>query len=223
MRKPVENSEFGIRSTEWVHSELLTPHSALRSLSYMWFVAVSVWTAADQSALASLRWKHLRLAVFGKLEPSPIVTIGSVRKIRTVPIFLGMLLGLGLAVPAGWTEQPANAATPGEEQLVVIPKEMTGEVVWIGKRAISVEYERTKEESREMLLPINSKLKLERIKSLAELKRGDTVHVQYDQTLKKTDEKDPGTLVNTLATKVALVRQAPVGAPTQSSQLTSGE
>ena len=161
-----------------------------------------------QSALASLRWKHLRLAV-------------CIGKMRTVPIFLGLVLALGLAMPAGWAEQPANAATPGKEQVVVIPKEITGEVVWIGKRAISVEYERTKDESKEMLLPIDSKLKLERIKSLAELKRGDTVHVQYDQTLKKTDEQDPGTLVNTLATKVALVRQAPVGALTPRTERVS--
>ena len=177
MRKPVENSEFGIRSAEWVHSELRTPNSALRWFSYIWSVSVSVWMAADQSARASLRWNHLRFAV------------------------CGLVLALGLSGSLAWAEQAKK------DQEKVVSKEVTGQVIWVGKRAISVEYDRTQESTYEMLLPVSSETKVERVKSLSELKRGDTVSVKYKQRSKK-GEDGQDVILATVATKVALVRQA---------------
>jgi len=147
-------------------------------------------------------------------------SIGEIGKKRSVPIFWLAVCGLFLAVGTGTSAWAAEELKKDER---IVHKEMTGQVVWVGKRAISVEYGQTANESLEMLLPFDSKtLKLGRIKSLSELKRGDTVRVQYSQTLKRTGEDDAESVANTVATTVALVRQAPADAPTQSSELMSG-
>ena len=132
--------------------------------------------------------------------------------------FLAFAVVFDLAYPAVWA---ADEIKPEER---IVQKEVSGQVIWVGKRAISVEYDRTASEVLEILLPFDGKtLKLERLKSLAELKRGDTIHVRYNQTLRKNEETGEESVVNTAATQVALVRQAPVDILKQSSELTSSQ
>ena len=139
--------------------------------------AVRVITAADQGALASLRWQHLRLAVYG------------------------CLVALCIGASSAWA---ADESEKTNEKIV--QKELTGQVVWIGKHAISVEYDRDATSSYEMLLPVTGDLELERLKNLSELKRGDTIHVEYRQTVKQGEDGQE-MVVKTVATKVALMRQ----------------
>lgn len=147
------------------------------------------------------------------------------RSVDLRPFAVWGLLGPALAVGLCAASTGVAQEEPVKAKERIVKQEVTGQVVWVGKRAISVEYERTANESFEMLLPFDSQaLKLEQLKNLAELKPGDTVRVQYNQTLKKVDDQDDiGTVANTIATVIALVRQAPVGVTTQSSDLVSGQ
>ena len=121
-------------------------------------------------------------------------------------VFWGSMLALSLSLLAA----PAQADVK-QEVTKVSEKAVTGQVVWIGKRAISVETRRTEGESEEMLIPIDGKTAVERLKSLSELKPGDTVRVECKQTYKQLEDGSES-LAATVATKIALVRSASSGA-----------
>lgn len=123
------------------------------------------------------------------------------KKIEPVPILLPILLAFLVALPG-----LAGAVEDSEEQLAY--NEVKGEVTNVGKRALSVEFSRTKNSSSEMLLPIGEATKLIRLKSLDELKAGDTVQVRYTQTYRE-DEKGKRIVLKTTATEIALLRSAP--------------
>ena len=110
------------------------------------------------------------------------------------------------ALPAAAELKPAQAAAPEER---VELKTVTGDVVYVGKQAISVEYASTKKGGFEMLLPLSSDTALVRLRSLEELKRGDTVKVRYEQTSRETDKKDERVILKTIAREIALIRHAP--------------
>jgi hypothetical protein len=97
--------------------------------------------------------------------------------------------------------------TAADEDAKVISKEVTGEVVYVGKRAISVEFDRTADGSMEMLIPIDGNTMAKHLQTLAQLKRGDRVRVLYQQTYKE-DEQGERVILKTVATTVALVRRA---------------
>jgi hypothetical protein len=166
------------------------------SVSSWYTTVVAGSTAADRSARGTLRQACLRVAVFGVL--------------------------LGLAASSGWAAtEPAKKPT-AKNQETVVSKTITGEVVWVGKRAISVEYDRTAESSYEMLVPVGGDTKVERIKSLSDLKRGDVVSVQYKQRSKKAEDgKD--VVLGTMASHVALIRQASPDGALRSNRDTSLE
>jgi hypothetical protein len=107
-------------------------------------------------------------------------------------------------------EAPAKATERVETRVV------TGELVWVGKRAISVETSRTASTSEEMLIPVDEKTKTERVKSLSELKRGDRVTVSCLETYQENDERERK-LVKVVAAKVALVKTAAPEGTLQSS------
>ncbi len=108
---------------------------------------------------------------------------------------------------------PAASAEPVEETAQAIIKQVTGSVVNVNTRTISVEYDQKAGTSYEMLLPLAKKdeLHLAHFQTLAELKRGDTVTVTYRETYKMGDDGKPVPLT-TLATEVALVKRATEGA-----------
>lgn len=85
---------------------------------------------------------------------------------------------------------------------------VTGTVGSVSKQAISVEYSRTKTGSYEMLLPLTEETRLEHLKSLDELKTGDTIRARYQQTYREGD-KGERIILKTAATEIALIRRAP--------------
>jgi hypothetical protein len=145
----------------------------------------------SQDARGTLRQACLRVVVFGVL--------------------------LGLVASSGWAAETGKK--DAKEQETVVSKIVTGEVVWVGKWALSIEVNRTEESSTDMLIPYDKKTKLERLKELAQLRRGDTVQIECEQRYTK-DEKGEPVLSGTMAKKVSLVRQAVSGA-LQSNQAVS--
>jgi len=94
----------------------------------------------------------------------------------------------------------ADVAEQAEDDKKMVSKSVTGKIVAVTKRSLSVEAG-----TEEFLLPFGKDMKLERIKSLADLKRGDTVAVGFDQTYRH-DEDGQETLAGTVVTAIALVR-----------------
>ena len=115
-------------------------------------------------------------------------------------VLLAILVGTAARPGAGWA---------AETKETVVSKEVTGDITYVGKRSISVETGRTGSASQEMLLPVSADTKFDLLRSLGELKRGDTVRVKYDQTLKEKELGKEPSLLKTIATKVTLVRRAP--------------
>lgn len=118
---------------------------------------------------------------------------------------LVLMIALGGGSAARAAEGTSTAETKSDEQ--VEQKTVTGEVMGATKRAISVEFSRTPTESTEMLLPVDGKTAVERLKSLADLRRGDRVSVEYQQTYRE-DEHGERIILRTIATRVALLRSA---------------
>lgn len=118
-------------------------------------------------------------------------------------VFWGLLLAIASSI---WAAQLRADVDAPEEK--VESKEVTGEVASVSASAISIEYSKTKQGSYEMLLPVGKETRLERLKSLVELKARDTVRVRYEQTYKE-DDKGERIVLKTLATQISLVRPAP--------------
>ena len=95
---------------------------------------------------------------------------------------------------------PVQAAV-GDEK--VETRVITGDVVWAGKQAISIESARTENTSEEMLLPLDKTTTIDGPKRLTELTRGDHVSVSYRQTYREKQDGTSG-LVKTTATRITL-------------------
>jgi hypothetical protein len=67
-------------------------------------------------------------------------------------------------------------------------KAVQGEVVYLSKDYIAIVYSRDKAVENEILLPIDKNLKLEHLRSLANLKIGDTVAVEFIETTEKNQK-----------------------------------
>jgi hypothetical protein len=115
----------------------------------------------------------------------------------------------------------AQQASPDEKKE---RKTVQGQVVYLGKRAISIEYATTEDGSFEMLVPIDSAQTKVRspLRKISDLKAGDTVSVEYEQTY--VIDKD-GKRINTGATaqSISLIRAAPIQTMGSDSTLTSTE
>ena len=110
---------------------------------------------------------------------------------------------LGLAVAAA---MPAASALEEMDHSEVAAKSISGQVIFISSRAISVEYDSTETSSKETLLPINDKTALDHLRSVKELKRGDLVRVEFEQTFRE-DASGQRVVLGTVATRVALVKR----------------
>lgn len=106
------------------------------------------------------------------------------------------------ASPAAVSASTAAADAKTERRIV------EGYVSTVTKRAISVEYETKGSESYEMMLPLATQVKVEGVKALADLKRGDQVKVGIEQTYRQ-NEKGERIVLKTEALVVALVQKAP--------------
>ncbi len=112
------------------------------------------------------------------------------------------------AAPIAAPVAVAPTTAPVDDAKVMI-KSVTGKVVSMTKRNLSVEYE-TKTtasgtEISEMLLPFGKEMALERLTSLKELKPGDTVSVRFKQRYHE-DEKGNPILLSTEILSVALMK-----------------
>ena len=125
-------------------------------------------------------------------------------RLRFLALPLALLIGLGAPAFAATTK---DAPKPAADEKVDT-KTVTGQITGMTKRTLSVEYEQTAEGSYEMLLPFDGTVKLERLKTLQQLSRGDTVAVRYEQTY-RVNEKGERVILKTVAKQVSLVRTAP--------------
>ena len=102
----------------------------------------------------------------------------------------------------------AEMAAPIDDAKVMI-KSVTGRVVAMTKRNLSVEYETKSTDSgteiSEMLLPFSKEMALEHLASLNELKRGDTVSVRFKQRYHDDDKGNP-ILLSTEILSVTLMK-----------------
>ena len=108
---------------------------------------------------------------------------------RIGKISLLMVLVLGAA---GWGfAQDERGPEKRKTKISSTIKEVQGEISWISSRYIAIAYNRDpgKGSEDEMLLPIDSSLKLEHKQSLDQIKVGDLVRVQYDE---ETEEDEKG-------------------------------
>ena len=121
-------------------------------------------------------------------------------------VFAGLAFLMLTAVLAS-----ADSVGKDKDDEKMLSKEVTGEVVTVTKRAISVEFAHTADAAEEMLLPITKETKVERVRSLSELRRGDTVKVAYTQYYRDVNEGGKPVVLRTVATNVALLRNAPSG------------
>ena len=153
-------------------------------------------------------------AVSGKQEP----------KIHTLTLFLTAYCLLLTANPrlsvanAAETKpallKPASSlktmsetkATTPDPDVKKLRRIVEGQVVYVSKRSISVEYEE-KKQMQEMLLPLGAELKVEGVASLLELKRGDRVKVGVEQTYREVPDGEPS-LLKTEALVIILVQRA---------------
>jgi len=67
-------------------------------------------------------------------------------------------------------------------------KQLQGEVVYLSNDYIAIVYSRDKGIENEILLPIDKNLKLEHLRSLANLKVGDTVAVEFMETTEQDEQ-----------------------------------
>ena len=131
-------------------------------------------------------------------DPAPAAPTAKPCLTRLVVLAVSMLLWM----PNSTADEPSHKKDEG----ITITQEVTGTVVAMTKQSISVEYAKT-DASYELLLPFGNNLQLEHLKSLSELKQGDTVSVQYQQTYKDHD-KGEREILKTVATRLTLVRSA---------------
>ena len=83
-----------------------------------------------------------------------------------------------------------------------------GQVVYVGKRAMSVEFKQSKEGGFEMQLPYGEKMTVEGVKSVSELHYGDRVKVGVEQTYRDMPEGKEPQILKTEVLVVALVSRA---------------
>lgn len=161
---------------------------------------------------AMLRWLMgsrrgmLRTALMPARVTRTTFPVVLVRSRRTV---CRWLLAVMIAVSGLSAASLANAAPEATEapKERVEHKAMTGKLVSLTKRALNVEYSATETESFEQMFHHGPDTQLVRVKTMDELKPGDTVKVEYAQTYQ---ERAGGQweLIGTQATTIALVRRS---------------
>ena len=111
---------------------------------------------------------------------------------------LGLALAVGLA-PIAVSTAHAEFGAPKER---TAKREITGDLTAMTSRTLSIETSRSGGTIEESLIPVDPAIvKLERIKSLTEIQRGDKIRVECKLTYREDDTGDEH-LVGMTATKV---------------------
>lgn len=107
-----------------------------------------------------------------------------------------------------------------ERKIVKTAKDqITGEITRIGKNSISVLYNQDKENGieYEMVIPIDNNVGLEHLKSLNNLKVGDQISIQYEDTV--LEQSDKSEKIERKASVISFIKAAPA---VNSDTLSSG-
>ena len=117
-------------------------------------------------------------------------------------IFRLVLISMLCIVLAGEAAAQGRKITKVAEK----KKQVQGEVVYLNNDYISIVYSRDKGIENEILLPIDKNLKLAHLRTLADLKVGDIVTVQFMETTEQ-DEQGSRKKIRT-GTVVTFIRPA---------------
>ncbi len=125
-----------------------------------------------------------------------------------------MLCLMADAAPAAYAE-----SQPGQTSTL---EQVEGVVSAVGAGGIAVEYARTETSSKEMYLPFDKALELRGARTVQDLQPGDTVLVDYRQTVIK-NSFDEGIASSRVAVRVSRLAAAPPQAPELEEVETAGE
>ena len=169
--------------------------------SYSNVVASSVATLAD--ADRARMGSRARFRVSWRL-----VVIFLAMKFITVPLTIvvcSALAGSARAEMAAPSTPVAPAAAPADDAKATI-KSVTGTVVAMTKRSLSLEYKVEEKGASELLLPFGADMQFERLKSLHDLHPGDTVTVLYRQRYHDAEDGGEPIILSTDITSLTLVK-----------------
>ena len=124
---------------------------------------------------------------------------------KTFKKFLCACLALSW-VGSIWAASAEEEMSEKEEKTVKVGT-LTGSVSSVGKNFINVEYTKSKGNAYERFLPLSDKVRLENFQSLNELRFGDKVRVQYQETYKE-DKDGKKVVLKTVATDITLLKES---------------
>lgn len=116
------------------------------------------------------------------------------------------LLAIGTGTAAFAAELPVPARAETEKPKLEI-KKVTGTVSAVTRSGIAVEINAGGNAAEELFIPVDGKTKVEKAKSLLDLKMDDVVTVDYER-LYRLDEKGGKVFLGTRANRIALVKAA---------------
>ena len=123
---------------------------------------------------------------------------------------------IGAAMATAYT---ADGMTTASDEKVE-EKTLTGDIVSVNSRQISVEYAKTATQAEEMLFSLDKDVDVEGPKTLKQLVAGDRVQVLYRQTYRE-DEKGQRVILKTLAKDITLLRSATAEGALRSEDMAS--
>jgi hypothetical protein len=124
----------------------------------------------------------------------------------------GLFLAFVFArVPADTEAQ--GAAVKEQKILKKESKNIQGEVTWISKNKIAIVFSHGQDTEEEILLPFDKNVALEHVSDLAQIKQGDTVYVEYEETTQET--KEGTTQVTDKAKTISFIRAGTPKLPPQ--------
>lgn len=127
-----------------------------------------------------------------------------IKKIRQNSLILMSVFIAALFLFVSYSE----AVTQSQE--IVESKEVTGEVVFLTTRMVTIEFNRTDTGSTEILIPVDELTQFTHLQDLQDIQQGDTVTVTYTDTYTQ-DENGKRANFKRLAAGIALVSRAATG------------
>ena len=160
------------------------------------------WSYSNVGASSVAAWADADRARMGSRARFCVLVVS-----LTIVIF-SVLAGSARAEMAAAAAAPAvvPAATAAEDDAKATIKSVTGTVVAMTKRSLSLEYKVEEKGASELLLPFGADMQLERLKSLRDLKPGDTVLVRYRQRYRDSEDGGEPIILSTDITSLTLVK-----------------
>lgn len=102
-----------------------------------------------------------------------------------------------------------SAAAKDERKLKTVQKSVSGTIVTIWRNQLAVQFAVSEEEgAEEIVIPIDKRLKLSGAKDISEVKRGDTVKVDYEITVEDKEWEGEPPVLGTRARELTIVKRA---------------